>query len=157
MIFDRRNYSSFKFISLFALLCVCFLNIFFYRLAEHGTDRSGQVLTFLVIAILITIISEKYKNNKTEIFKICSVILVLLISLKTFYLLYAPLILLVFLDKSFRGKFINLLIQKSSIFSIIFLSIAIFLIFLNTGCLVYPAVFTCFDSLYWSFPEKNCS
>ena len=77
-----------------------------------------------------------------------------MISLKTFYLLYAPLILLVFLDKSFRGKFINLLIQKSSIFSIIFLSIAIFFNFLNTGCLVYPAVFTCFDSLYWSFPEK---
>ena len=95
IVFDKRNYSSFKFISLFALLCVCFLNIFFYRLAEHGTDRSGQVLTFLVVAILITIISEKYKNNKIDIFKICSLILVLLISLKTFYLLYAPLILLI--------------------------------------------------------------
>jgi len=27
--------------------------------------------------------------------------------------------------------------------------------FLNSGCLVYPASFTCFNNLYWSFPEST--
>ena len=36
-----------------SLFCIFFINIFFYRLAEHGTDRSAQILFFLCIIIII--------------------------------------------------------------------------------------------------------
>ena len=47
------------FLSLFLLI---FINIFFYRLAEHGTDRSAQILFFLAFIFIINLI----ENNKIE-------------------------------------------------------------------------------------------
>ena len=43
--------------SLFLLILI---NIFFYRLAEHGTDRSAQILFFLAFILVINLI-EKIK------------------------------------------------------------------------------------------------
>ena len=34
-----------------------FILIFFYRIAEHGTDRSAQILIFLLISELLIIIN----------------------------------------------------------------------------------------------------
>ena len=36
-------------INYLSLLSFIFINIFFYRIAEHGTDRSAQILIFLLI------------------------------------------------------------------------------------------------------------
>ena len=34
-------------------LSILFINIFFYRIAEHGTDRSAQILIFLLFAEIL--------------------------------------------------------------------------------------------------------
>ena len=67
------------FLSLFLLI---FINIFFYRLAEHGTDRSAQILFFLAFIFVINLI----ENNKIEkkIFELLIIIFTLIISIKSF-------------------------------------------------------------------------
>ena len=39
-----------NYIYFFDLLSLIFILVFFYRLAEHGTDRSAQILIFLIIS-----------------------------------------------------------------------------------------------------------
>ena len=63
-----------------------FVLIFFYRIAEHGTDRSAQILIFLLfVELLFFNYAEKNFNN--NVFKIF-IFLGIIISLKSFYLLY---------------------------------------------------------------------
>ena len=45
-IFDKNNYEKNYFLCILSLILFSFVNIFFYRLAEHGTDRSGMILIF---------------------------------------------------------------------------------------------------------------
>ena len=42
--------------------------------------------------------------------------------------------------------------NKFTYLFILSLSLFVLQVFLNTGCLVYPASFTCFDSLQWAIP-----
>ena len=51
----------------FSLLSLSFVNIIFYRIGEHGTDRSAQILVFLIFAILIDTL---FKNQKKKYPKI---------------------------------------------------------------------------------------
>ena len=69
-----------------SLMSFIFINIFFYRIAEHGTDRSAQILIFLLIIELIILINadSQFRENSTKFF----VLLILVISLKSFYILY---------------------------------------------------------------------
>ena len=48
-IFDKKIFKKSKLINLLSLIFFVFFNIFFYRLAEHGTDRSGQILVIICI------------------------------------------------------------------------------------------------------------
>ena len=40
----------------FSLLVLTFINVVFYRIGEHGTDRSAQILLFLVFLLFIEIL-----------------------------------------------------------------------------------------------------
>ena len=74
-----------KFSNYLALLSFIFINIFFYRISEHGTDRSAQILIFLLFIYLL----EIFENNlmkKDQLF--ISILSYLIISLKSFYFLY---------------------------------------------------------------------
>ena len=133
------------------LFSIIFINIFFYRLAEHGTDRSAQILIFILVYELILL------NNlpKKSLFKFNKVFLLLsiIISLKAFYFLYlivlAPILILGFLN--FKEKFLKLII-KNEFF--IILSISFFLVvatnIFNSGCLLFPVKFSCLESLPWA-------
>ena len=58
-IFKKNSSKSLNvsfFLNIFLLI---FINIFFYRLAEHGTDRSAQILFFLAFILIINLIEEK--------------------------------------------------------------------------------------------------
>ena len=72
-----------NYLSLFSLI---FINIFFYRIAEHGTDRSAQILIFLLIIELLMFINLKNikSSNLFKLYLLAS----LIISLKAFYILY---------------------------------------------------------------------
>ena len=69
-----------------SLLVFIFINIFFYRIGEHGTDRSAQILIFILIIEILNQISKIKINQKSlnEIYFLTSII----ISLKSFYFLY---------------------------------------------------------------------
>ena len=157
-IINKNIFNRFKSINIFSLLSLSFINIFFYRMAEHGTDRSGMVIIFLIIIIILLInnffLSKKDINIITNYFKILSILIVLTISLKPFYLLYAPLIAIVFIPQKNRLLFTNLMFTRTTLFSLSLFSLIFFFNWINSGCLIFPAEFTCFNNLPWSFSEK---
>ena len=68
------------------LLALIFIIVFFYRLAEHGTDRSALILVFIIISEILRIFN-KVKISNYDV-SIISVLYALIISLKAFYFLY---------------------------------------------------------------------
>ena len=146
----RKNINYLTYLS---LLSFVFINIFFYRIQEHGTDRSAQILIFILFIELISLKNLKVLMDET--FSKIIIVLALIISFKSFYILYTiSLIPLgIFL---LNNKQINLQIYLFKNFSVYFFVLTIFLVtiisLLNTGCLVYPVSLTCFDNLSWAIP-----
>lgn len=148
------------FVNYLSLLCFIFVNIFFYRLSEHGTDRSAQILVLVLIIYLLETFKTK-ENTKIDLFFI-SIIFALIISLKAFYFLYLlfviPLFYFLFKKDNKIITIIKLLFFKRySIYSIILIFLVISSYFTNTGCLLYPISLTCFESFTWSIPIENVS
>ncbi len=134
-----------------------FINTVFYRIAEHGTDRSALILVFLLSIVFLESVNYKKnyikKNLYNSYFKII-ILITLIISLKSFYLIY---IILFFLWIYYFRKtlFRNLIIKKffnNRFFYLCFTGILLFFltVFLNTGCFIFPASFSCFDNYSWS-------
>jgi len=149
-----------SFILFLSILSFVYINVAFYRFAEHGTDKSALILIFLLVITYLESLEVLNKSFNKNIFinyyeKII-VLLLLTISLKSFYLIYLSLFLLWFYQfKIFIFNKKTLLILLKNKFTYIFilgLSLFIIHIFLNTGCLVYPASFTCFENLQWAIP-----
>ena len=46
-----------NYIFLLSLLAFGFINIFFYRISEHGTDRSALIVLFLIVIEIISVIT----------------------------------------------------------------------------------------------------
>jgi len=152
---NKKKYDKFFFLSLFFFV---FTVIFFYRVAEHGTDRSAQILIFILIIKLLRIINFNIgiKENIVEIL----IILGLVISLKAFYVLYLVFCLPVFYYFIKDKKLNNLILIFKSYFFYLFLLLIINVIFVNyvnTGCLIYPLSITCFEFFDWSIPLKEVS
>lgn len=148
------------FILFLLILSFIYVNTAFYRLAEHGTDRSALILIFLLVITYLeslNILNNPFnKKNFIEYYEKIIVLLLLIVSLKSFYLIYLSLFLLWFYQFRlllFDKNSITMLIKnKFTYLFILGLSLFILQVFLNTGCLVYPASFTCFDSLQWAIP-----
>jgi len=148
----RFKYNYLNYLNLFVFT---FINIFFYRIGEHGTDRSAQILIFILIIIMLEyfLINKLNKINLIFIY----ILLGIIISLKAFYILYILVLLPLFL---FIYEKKNNLILTLNYFIInkifLFLFTLIFLIFgsyfVNTGCFIYPVSFTCVENLSWSLP-----
>jgi len=151
----KKKYDKFFFLSLFFFM---FTVIFFYRIAEHGTDRSAQILIFLLIIELLIIINFD-KGIKERIIKIL-IILGLVISLKSFYVLYLALSFPVFYYFIKEKKLTNILLIFKSYYFYLFLLLfgnILFVNFANSGCLIYPVSITCFDYFSWSIPLQEVS
>ena len=102
--------SNQSYIYYLSLIIFIFINIFFYRIAEHGTDRSAQILIFVLVVEILDQISKKNINFKF-IYKIYF-LLSIIISLKAFYFLYLV-FLIPLLAKEFNyTKKMNILIGK---------------------------------------------
>ncbi len=112
------------FILFFSLFSFTFVNVAFYRLAEHGTDRSAQILVFLIFIILFELISSKNNLKKKKLyFETLLILLVLTSSLKALYYIYLVLIPLTILNLILKKDFL----KKLNIILLIPLSISIFL------------------------------
>ena len=88
-IIERFKSKDVDYISYLCLLFFIFINVFFYRIQEHGTDRSAQILILILVIYLISFINFE-KNYENKIFNIF-ILIGLIISLKAFYLLYLSL------------------------------------------------------------------
>ena len=157
-IFEFNIKNKTKFINYLSLLIFIFINIFFYRIGEHGTDRSAQILIFILILEIFNQISKKEIEYKYlyKIFFLTSII----ISLKAFYFLYlifiVPIIIKEFRYSKNINKIIgNLILNKSFLISSSLIFLVVFSYFLNTGCLVYPVSFTCFENLSWAINKND--
>jgi hypothetical protein len=160
IIFKILKYDFFKkfdFLSFYYLLTFIFINVFFYRFSEHGTDRSAQILVFILIGEIIAFVNFKLEINK--ILSRLFLLIALIISLKAFYILYLIFFSIIFLHliktHNLRKSFIFLI--KNSYFYLFLLLLFLILIvnFINTGCLIYPVSITCFDHFSWALPDSE--
>ena len=132
------------FLNIFLLI---FINIFFYRLAEHGTDRSAQILFFLAFILIIELI-QKNKIEK-NIFELLIIIFTLIISIKSFYILYSVLFLVIYL-KYFKPKETLKIFSNFPVtyFGLLIICLVVISNVAASGCLLYPIPFTCFESFF---------
>ncbi len=142
----------------FIICALFFTNIFFYRIPEHGTDRSAQILILILFLEYFLMIQNKRKIEISinKIFIYISII----ISLKSFYILYVifiPIILFFLYDNNYLKILKNFYLLKNLYFNILLVSVllTLFINFSNSGCLVYPVYFTCYEHVSWSIPIEQ--
>ena len=150
-ILDKFNLKQYDQLFFYNLLSLSFILIFFYRLAEHGTDRSAQILSFVLISEILIFFSKEQNFNtfSTKIFAIGS----LAISLKVLYLVYlillVPIVYFIYIEKKMK-YFKEVTKNPFFYFSILFLILIVTINFFNSGCLMYPITLTCFENFSWS-------
>tara|TARA_Y100000992_G_C21236351_1_gene478296 strand:- start:61 stop:1338 length:1278 start_codon:yes stop_codon:yes gene_type:complete len=157
-IFDKNIFDKNKLINFLSLISLIFINIFFYRLAEHGTDRSGMIL------IIITVIYFLYLSNNfnevkdyenKNIIKIISILIFFVISIKPYYLIYIPLLFLLLLFNHTKYIFLKLFFKRTFYYCFVFIFFTVMFTFLNSSCLIFPLSSTCFENLAWSINKSD--
>ena len=149
-ILNFKNNINYRFLIYLCLLGLIISNIFFYRLGEHGTDRSAQILVILLFIEVFFLVN--YKENKKYILSIIVILISLIISLKAFYLIYISLIIPILIYQ--KEKFIllkNIFLLRITYFAFLFFILVIFTYFINSGCFIYPLSLSCVNVL-WSIP-----
>ena len=156
----RKKYNFILFLSLLSFI---YVNTSFYRIAEHGTDRSALILIFIMAIYYLKSVNflDNYNNpNLLNVyFSKLIILFFIIISLKSFYLIYFFILLIWIFEMKkflFHKSFLKTVFKNSSIYIfIVGIFLSIFTIFSNTGCLVYPASFTCFEQFSWSIPTDS--
>lgn len=141
----------------FLILSFVYVNVVFYRIAEHGTDRTPQILIFLIFGLFLEQINNNFREKKKfSEFNILIILIFLAASMKVIYILYIFLIPIIFIYNNFDLKVYlkkNFLIP---IFCFLIIFFNSFNSFLSTGCFVYPEKKTCLFNQYpWSLPENE--
>ena len=153
--FSNNKSLFIKYLSLFSLV---FINIFFYRISEHGTDRSAQILILiLVVELFEFFLKDDFQRHRLAFLYFLFGIIV---SLKAFYFLYLIFLIPIFLyvlknKKNFYLTFKYLFFNRFFLFVFMLICLIIFSYFSNTGCLLYPLDFTCFENFKWTIPSHE--
>ena len=139
----------------FSLLSFAYVNIIFYRIAEHGVDRSAQVIFILITLLVIDILVLKEKNKRNE--TLLSILLILIFLSSTFkpiYLTYFIFIPILFVKTNLFSK---LFLSKKKLIIVLLLSIFLnqTINFLSTGCFLYPEHRTCYEKTDWSIKKDE--
>ncbi len=156
-LFHKFKENKFDIVYFFSLLSFCFVNVAFYRLAEHGTDRTAQILIFLIFIIFLEIFFiEKDKKKKTILLSFFIITIFLAASMKVLFIIYTALVPIILLKKYFyKIYFIKKNIIILTLVSLSF-SLNLSTSFFNTGCLIYPEERTCFFGKFdWTLSEKE--
>ena len=145
---NLKNKENFYIVFL-SLSSLALANIFFYRMAEHGTDRSAQILILIIFTELLQLLNLK-KFNVVLLNKIF-ILITITISLKALYLIYVILLLpIIYYQKEKIFFLVNLFRNKVFYLCLFLFFLVILTNFFNTGCLIYPLSFTCNEKLIWS-------
>ena len=157
---NRSNKSNITYLHYLSLISLIFINVFFYRLSEHGTDRSAQILIILFIIELLNLNFLK----KIKFYDLINIYVIsgLIISLKAFFVLYIIFIFpVIYLLKKKSINLIKILqflfLNNISYLFIILLFFTFLNNFTNTGCIIYPIDFTCIKGLSWGIPIEQVS
>ena len=150
LILNKNIRKSYIFVTYLSLFSFAFINIFFYRLGEHGTDRSAMVLIILILVNYIYFMNKKNEIVNSDYLKIFTIIFTIIISMKALYIVYIILFIPLIIYVYQKTKSINLFFNKSLFYSLILFSLVILTNFLNTGCLLFPEKKTCFFSFSWA-------
>ena len=142
-------------INFLSLLSFVFINIFFYRISEYGTDRAAMILIFLFIIELLNFVN--LKTIKTSNLFHIYLLGALIVSFKTFYILYIIFVIPLFFyilkkNKSYIQTSYFLFFNKYFILFLVLFLFILFTYFINTGCLVYPLSLTCLNGINWGIP-----
>ena len=160
----KKIHNYFKFITIkekrlnlinfLSLLSFVFINIFFYRISEYGTDRAAMILVFLFIIELLNFVN--LKTIKTFNLFYIYLLGALIISFKAFYIIYIifviPLFFYILKKKNFIQTSYFLFLNKYFILFLVLSFLIFFTYFINTGCLIYPLSLTCFNGVDWGIP-----
>tara|TARA_B100001564_G_scaffold49970_1_gene36976 strand:- start:371 stop:1666 length:1296 start_codon:yes stop_codon:yes gene_type:complete len=152
---DEKKNNQFFFLNLLAFI---FINVFFYRIAEHGTDRSAQILIFLFFIYILSLRGhyENFDNIVTKLIILLSII----VSLKSFYVLYFIFIIpfIYYIVKDDKAHLAYRIFKTPIFYFSILLGICVILVYLfNTGCLLYPVQQTCISGIEWGIPKSEVS
>ena len=126
------NLKKTNFIFFFILFSLLFINIFFYRIGEHGTDRSAQILVFyLLVELSFCLVLRKLNES---IFTKILLLSALIISLKAFYILYLSYFIIVFIYFLKFSKFKKIILFLKNLKIFIFFFNSIFFSFIYKFC-----------------------
>ena len=152
-IYKKIKYKNFDLTYYLGLSCLIFVNIVFYRLSEHGTDRSSQILLVLIFIVFFEILFLK-NNQKDSLINLFLLLITLAASIKVLYNIYFILIFFLIYEK--KIKYYKIFKNFSYLFLLfVFSSLFASKNFFSTGCLVYPAEKTCFESFPWSVKKDE--
>ncbi len=149
----KINFLFFLYFLSFSFVC-----IFFYRLGEHGTDKSSQIILILImINFIIFNYFEKSFHNLNNIANLILILVLLAAGMKALYYMYLIFLPFILIKKNFLKNYLNL--NKIPILTYLLISFVfnISINFFNTGCLIYPASKLCFDNFSWSINKKEVS
>ena len=147
--YKQNNYN---FITYLSLLSLIFISVVFYRIGAHGTDRSAQILIFVLIIDLLIISNLNQLQDYKQKFRQALIVLALIISFKAFFILYSIFFLYILI---IVAKQINLLkILEENIKYFFYFGLMILLVMLvnfqSSGCFLYPLKITCFTDFPWA-------
>ena len=147
-IFSKKSHNFIIYLYLFSLI---YFNLSFNRLSEYGTDKVGQILiVLLIIKLLQLIYFQQKKLNFNQILYLAP-LLALCISLKTYFISYVLLALPVLFYGNKKAETLKkIILTKTFLFFLIFLSLYFSHHFISTGCLISPIHWTCFDNFDWA-------
>ena len=156
LIFNKEIKKNYKFITFLSLSSLVFINIFFYRLGEHGSDRSAMILIIILIINIFYFINKKTKESADDNFlKIFTIIFTIIVSLKAFYLSYIIFFIPLVLNIYNKTKSVRLFFNLNLLLCILLFGFVILTNFFNTGCLLFPEKRTCFFNVPWSIPLET--
>ena len=147
---SKKIQKNYFFINIFILSSIIFINVFFYRLGEHGTDRSAMILILLLFVFILFFINDNSKKtNLNDLIKM-TIIFSLIVSLKAFYIIYLLLLLPILLKIYEKEKTIKIIFNNAFYASFTLIFFSLLTNFFNTGCLLFPNINTCFTNMSWS-------
>ena len=148
------SYKNNNVIFFFSTFSLIFVSIVFYRLGEHGTDRSGQILLFIIITLIIEFIySNKINYKKLYLILILGAYI---ITIKTYFVIYTLLLLpLIFYIRNDFQVYQKILKSRVVVFILCLLPLSLLTQFASTGCFLFPLKFSCHLGLDWSLNENT--
>jgi len=153
-----KNNNNHNISNLFLSFIFVIFLVKFSRLAEYGSDLSGQIVLSIYIFYIFEFFYNKRLNDeeKLEYLKIILLLLCFATTLKFISIIYGFFLILILTPKKLYKllkknlPYLSLIIASSTIF--------LFLNFSSTGCLVYPVKVTCFSNIFdWAVDYETIS